>query len=90
MNRRTALILAVALLVAPAAAPPPARAAEHDAERVTDIDALYAFMKATHPDLYHHTSQKEMEAYIAGFRRETVADRLMRAHPRLNFHIVVT
>ena len=46
---------------------------EETQSRTSDIDALHAFMKATHPDLYHHTSQKEMEAYIAGFRREATA-----------------
>ena len=27
-------------------------------------------MKATHPDLYHHTRQAEMDAYVATFRRD--------------------
>ncbi|MDZ4868838.1 MAG: hypothetical protein SGI91_16080 [Alphaproteobacteria bacterium] len=40
--------------------------------RTTDIDALHAFMKATHPDLYHHTKQAEMDAYVATFRRDAV------------------
>lgn len=40
------------------------------AGRSADIEALHAFMKATHPDLHHHTSQAEMDAYVAAFRRD--------------------
>ncbi len=68
MNRRTSLKFAIALLIALTAIP--SQAAQPNPSRVSDIDALYAFMQATHPDLYHRTPQKELEAYVAGFRRD--------------------
>lgn len=58
-----ALAFVLALAVAPGAV---AAEPAHDAQaRTADIDALYAFMRATHPDLYHHTPQAEMDAYVA-------------------------
>lgn len=58
-----------ALLLAASAV---AQAAPWDdtAARSADIGALHAFMKATHPDLDHHTPQAEMDAYVAAFRRD--------------------
>jgi hypothetical protein len=64
------------VLIAVAFAPPAsaARAAWEDTSaRASDIDALYAFMTATHPDLYHHTAKKEMENYVAGLHRDAPA-----------------
>lgn len=62
--------LAALLALAPAHAEQPW---ENTAGRAADIDALYAFMKATHPDLYHRTKQAEMEAYAAKLRSEAAA-----------------
>ncbi len=62
--RALAFVLALALAQPAAAAD---QALDRQA-RTADIDALYAFMKATHPDLYHHTAQAEMDAYVAAFR----------------------
>lgn len=44
-----------------------------DDDRAKDIDALYGFMKATHPALYHHTPENEMNAYVTRFRNEAPA-----------------
>lgn len=67
--RQIATAALCALLIAVSAT---ARATPWDdtADRITDIDAVHAFMKATHPDLYHHTKQAEMDAYVATFRRD--------------------
>ncbi len=73
MNHRNALLFAAALFVGLWVASAPARAADANTGRVADIDALHAFMEATHPDLYHHTPQKDMDAYIASFRRDAPA-----------------
>jgi hypothetical protein len=35
----------------------------------SDLDTLYTAMQATHPALHHHTSAKEMDAYVDGFHR---------------------
>ena len=43
---------------------------------------------ALHPGIEHVVLIVRQQRRIFGFRRETLADRLMRAHPRLNVHIV--
>ena len=36
----------------------------------SDLDTLYAAMKADHPALHHHTPAGAMDAYVAGLHRE--------------------
>lgn len=73
----TAAIARLLLALITVACAPPASAApapwEDTGSRASDIDALYAFMTTTHPDLYHHTTKKEMDGYVAGLRRDAPA-----------------
>lgn len=70
MRSHRGIVWALAFALAVASAP--AALATEDAKdtqaRAADVEALYAFMKATHPDLYHHTPKPDMDAYVASFR----------------------
>jgi hypothetical protein len=71
---RFAALLAAIALAAAGCADAGLRAAIADAEteaaaaRSGEVDALYAFMRKTHPALFHHNSREVIEAEVARLR----------------------